>query len=76
MQFTETHLPGVYVIDLERHEDDRGWFARAWCREAFALQGLSVDLAQCNLSPCGLLPGSCSNSSGVFRHLAGFGLFS
>ena len=36
MQFTETHLPGVYVIDLERHEDDRGGFARAWCREAFA----------------------------------------
>ena len=29
MQFTETHLPGVYVIDLDRHEDDRGWFARA-----------------------------------------------
>lgn len=50
MQFTETHLPGVYVIDLDRHEDDRGWFARAWCREAFALHGLSVDLAQCNLS--------------------------
>ena len=50
MQFTETHLPGVYVIDLDRHEDDRGWFARAWCREAFAAQGLSVDLAQCNLS--------------------------
>ena len=43
MQFTETHLPGVYVIDLDRHEDDRGWFARAWCREAFAAQGLSVD---------------------------------
>ena len=50
MQFTETHLPGVFVIDLDRHEDDRGWFARAWCREAFAAQGLSVDLAQCNLS--------------------------
>ena len=28
MQFTETHLPGVYVIDLDRQEDDRGWFAR------------------------------------------------
>ena len=25
MQFTETHLPGVYVIDLDRHEDDLGW---------------------------------------------------
>jgi dTDP-4-dehydrorhamnose 3,5-epimerase len=50
MEFTETHLPGVFVIDQDRHKDDRGWFARAWCREAFATQGLSVDLAQCNLS--------------------------
>ena len=50
MQFTETHVPGVFEIDQDRHDDDRCWFARAWCREAFAAQGLSVDLAQCNLS--------------------------
>ena len=50
MEFTETQLPGVFVIDQDRHKDDRGWFARAWCREVFATQGLSVDLAQCNLS--------------------------
>ena len=50
MKFTETKIPGVFVIALERHEDDRGWFARAWCREEFAAHGLPTDLAQTNLS--------------------------
>ena len=50
MKFTETKIPGVFVIELERHEDDRGWFGRAWCREEFAAHGLPTDLAQTNLS--------------------------
>ena len=50
MKFTETKIPGVFVIELERHEDNRGWFARAWCREEFAAHGLPTDLAQTNLS--------------------------
>ena len=50
MKFTETKIAGVYVIELEKHEDDRGWFARAWCREEFAAHGLPTDLAQTNLS--------------------------
>ena len=50
MKFTETKIPGVFVIELERHEDDRGWFARAWSREEFAAHGLPTDLAQTNLS--------------------------
>ena len=50
MQFTETQLPGVFVIELERHEDDRGWFARTWCREEFAKHGLPVELAQSSIS--------------------------
>ena len=50
MKFTETKIPGVFVIELERHEDDRGWFARAWCCEEFAAHGLPTDLAQCSLS--------------------------
>ena len=50
MKFTETKIAGVYVIELEKHEDDRGWFARAWCREEFAVHGLPTDLAQTNLS--------------------------
>ena len=50
MKFTETKIAGVFVIELERHEDDRGWFARAWCRDEFAAHGLPTDLAQTNLS--------------------------
>ena len=50
MKFTETNLSGVYIVELERHEDERGWFARAWCREEFVENGLPSDLAQCNLS--------------------------
>ena len=45
MKFTETKIAGVFVIELERHEDDR-----AWCREEFAAHGLPTDLAQTNLS--------------------------
>ena len=50
MIFTETELPGAYVIDLERREDERGFFARAWCAEEFAEHGLSTKLVQANLS--------------------------
>ena len=51
MQFTKTQLPGVFVIELNRHEDDRGWFARTWCREEFAKHGLPIALAQSSISP-------------------------
>lgn len=50
MQFTETQLPGVFVIKLERHEDERGWFARTWCREEFAQHGLPLEFAQNSIS--------------------------
>lgn len=48
--FTETSLSGAYVIDLEPHADDRGFFARTWCREEFAAHGLKNNLVQCSLS--------------------------
>ena len=50
MQFTETDLPGAFVINLERREDERGFFARAWCEEELAAQGLNTRVSQCNLS--------------------------
>ncbi|MBC8325966.1 MAG: dTDP-4-dehydrorhamnose 3,5-epimerase [Verrucomicrobia subdivision 3 bacterium] len=50
MKFTETKINGVFVIELDKHADDRGWFARAWCREEFAAHGLPTDLVQTNLS--------------------------
>jgi len=48
--FTETPLHGAFVVDLERHEDERGFFARSWCQEEFAQRGLETNLVQCNIS--------------------------
>ena len=50
MIFRELALPGAYLIDLEPHRDDRGQFARAWCREEFGDQGLVTDFVQGNVS--------------------------
>ena len=50
MIFTETELPGAFVVDLERREDERGYFARAWCSDEFAARGLAADTVQCNIS--------------------------
>lgn len=50
MRFSATALPGVEIVELERHEDERGWFARAWCAREFAARGLEDDVAQANLS--------------------------
>lgn len=50
MIFRETHIDGVFAIDLERHEDERGFFARTYCIEEFGLQGLNTNWVQCNVS--------------------------
>lgn len=50
MKFTETKLPGAYVIDLEPIRDARGFFARAWSSSEFAACGLNSQTVQCNLS--------------------------
>lgn len=50
MLFTEIELAGAFVVELERREDDRGFFARAWCEDEFAAQGLDTRVSQCNLS--------------------------
>jgi dTDP-4-dehydrorhamnose 3,5-epimerase len=50
MIFTETKLPGAYIIQLERLDDERGFFARAFCRDEFEQHGLDSLVAQCNLS--------------------------
>ena len=50
MRFQETPLAGAFVIDLEKIEDERGFFARAFCRNEFAAHGLSTDLVQVNNS--------------------------
>jgi dTDP-4-dehydrorhamnose 3,5-epimerase len=48
--FTETRLSGAFVIEPERIEDERGFFARTWCKREFREHGLNSDLVQCNVS--------------------------
>ncbi len=50
MIFTETELGGAFVIEPERIEDERGFFARTWDPSEFEARGLNPRLAQCNVS--------------------------
>ena len=50
MIFTETVLPGAFVVDIERRGDDRGFFARTFCRREFEARGLKPLIAQANVS--------------------------
>jgi len=50
MIFIETLLKGAYIIELDRREDERGFFARAWCRNEFEAHGLVPRILQSNLS--------------------------
>lgn len=48
MKFTAIPLPGAFLIDLEPRSDERGFFARAFCREEFHKAGLKADFVQFN----------------------------
>lgn len=50
MIFHETKLPGAFIVDLDRKEDDRGFFARGFCAREFADHGLRSGVVQANLS--------------------------
>lgn len=50
MLFLETRLRGAYIIVPERNEDQRGYFARTFCRNEFAAYGLNPEIAQCSIS--------------------------
>jgi dTDP-4-dehydrorhamnose 3,5-epimerase len=50
MIFSETKLKGSFLIEPERKEDQRGFFARTWCQEEFEDQGLNPKLVQCSVS--------------------------
>jgi dTDP-4-dehydrorhamnose 3,5-epimerase len=50
MIFTETKIKGVYVIEPELLADDRGFFARSFCKEEFRDHGLETNIVQCNIS--------------------------
>ncbi len=50
MIFTPTALKDATLIDIEKREDARGFFARAWCAEEYEQHGLDTALAQCSIS--------------------------
>lgn len=50
MIFRETRLGGAYVVEPEPLGDERGFFARTWCRQEFTERELNPELVQCNIS--------------------------
>jgi dTDP-4-dehydrorhamnose 3,5-epimerase len=50
MIFIETKLKGAFIIELERREDERGFFARAFCQKEFEAHGLKPVIAQANVA--------------------------
>jgi dTDP-4-dehydrorhamnose 3,5-epimerase len=50
MKFIETRLKGAFIIEPERLEDERGFFARTFCQKEFEAHGLNPRIVQCNIS--------------------------
>ena len=50
MIFNETTLQGAYVLELEKREDDRGFFSRTFCVHEFQDHGLESTFVQGNMS--------------------------
>ena len=50
MRFSRTSLAGLWLIEVELREDDRGFLARTFCENEFTNQGLNTRWPQCNLT--------------------------
>lgn len=50
MRFDETGLSGAWLIEPDLISDERGFFARTYCRNEFTDKGLNPNLVQCNIS--------------------------
>jgi len=50
MKFIETALSGAFIVEVNKLEDDRGFFGRAWCEKEFTDHGLDATVAQANVS--------------------------
>ena len=48
MKFTATPIAGAFLIDQTPRQDERGFFARAWCAEELGSHGLKCAFVQCN----------------------------
>jgi dTDP-4-dehydrorhamnose 3,5-epimerase len=49
MEFKETRLRGAFLVGIKKIVDDRGFFARGWCRDEFGKLGLNPDATQLNI---------------------------
>ena len=50
MKFTETKLKGAFVVELTKLTDERGFFARSWCKQEMEAHGLKTNIVQINTS--------------------------
>jgi dTDP-4-dehydrorhamnose 3,5-epimerase len=50
MEFVAAGLPGAWVVEIRKLQDERGFFARSFCQNEFREHGLDPKLAQCNIS--------------------------
>jgi dTDP-4-dehydrorhamnose 3,5-epimerase len=50
VRFVPTPVAGAFLVKPELLPDERGFFARTWCREEFASHGLCAELSQCSIS--------------------------
>lgn len=50
MKLTQASLKGAFIIEPDRIEDERGFFARTFCRQEFEKHGLNPNLVQCSVS--------------------------
>jgi dTDP-4-dehydrorhamnose 3,5-epimerase len=50
MKFNETGLQGAIIVEIEKLQDQRGFFARSWCKREFEQYGLDASLVQANVS--------------------------
>ena len=50
MIFKQTKFKGVFIIEMERLKDRRGFFARTFCKKEFKKHGLNPRILQCSIS--------------------------
>ena len=50
MNFQELDFEGVYIVELKKEIDNRGFFVRSWDKKEFQENGLNSNLVQCNIS--------------------------
>ena len=49
MIFNKTKLEGAYIIEIEKHGDERGFFSRSWCNKELEDHGLNSKMVQANI---------------------------